>query len=120
MRIDIWARSLAAGMFALGLITSAAAQQPPSAPAKPVAAPPAAKANTSAPAAEPGKGTKPVSPCKDLEQKLCAAKAECIWVAATKRKDGRQVKAYCRLQPKSVAKAPALKPAAAAAVPAKK
>lgn len=42
--------------------------------------------------------TKPSSPCKGLEQRACAAKAECSWVGATKRKDGRQVKAYCRLK----------------------
>lgn len=43
-------------------------------------------------------GTKPISPCKGLEQKACAGKAECVWVGATKRKDGHQVKAYCRLK----------------------
>lgn len=42
--------------------------------------------------------TNATSPCKGLEQKACAAKAECSWVGATKRKDGRQVKAYCRLK----------------------
>lgn len=38
------------------------------------------------------------SPCKGLEQAACTAKADCSWVAATKRKDGREVKAYCRLK----------------------
>jgi hypothetical protein len=41
------------------------------------------------------------SPCKGLEQKACAAKADCSWVPATTRKDGRKVKAYCRLKAKS-------------------
>lgn len=45
------------------------------------------------------------SPCKALEQTACAAKSECSWIAATKRKDGRQVKAYCRLKPKKSAAA---------------
>ena len=42
--------------------------------------------------------TKPISPCKGLEREACAAKPECSWVGAAKRKDGHQVKAYCRLK----------------------
>ena len=38
------------------------------------------------------------SPCKVLEQKACAGKTECSWIGATKRKDGKHVKAYCRLK----------------------
>jgi hypothetical protein len=45
------------------------------------------------------------SPCKGLEQKACGGKSECSWIAATKRKDGRQVKAYCRHKPKKSAAA---------------
>lgn len=41
---------------------------------------------------------KPASPCKGLEQKACTAKTECSWVRATSRKDGRKVRAYCRLK----------------------
>ena len=40
------------------------------------------------------------SSCKGLEQKACVAKADCSWVSATTRKDGRKVKAYCRTKPK--------------------
>lgn len=120
--IATWARSLTAGVLVLGLVASAEAQQPSAAPtaAKPAPALPAKSSIASSPAATTSTRAKPASPCKDLEQKACAAKAECSWVAATKRKDGRQVKAYCRLQPKPSAKAPAPGTAAAAVAPAKK
>jgi len=36
------------------------------------------------------------------------------WIAATKRKDGKEVKAYCRLKPKTTAKAASKAPAPAA------
>lgn len=42
--------------------------------------------------------TKSASPCKGLEQKACTANAACSWVRATTRKDGRKVRAYCRIK----------------------
>lgn len=49
------------------------------------------------------------SPCKGLEQKVCSAKADCSWVSATTRKDGRKVKAYCRAKAKPTTSAEASK-----------
>jgi len=34
--------------------------------------------------------------CRTLSEKACSANPECIWVDGYVRKDGRQVKAYCR------------------------
>lgn len=36
------------------------------------------------------------SVCKGLEEKTCRSNTECVWIAATKRQDGKEVKAYCR------------------------
>jgi len=80
MRFEIAIKSLAGAVLAVGLATSLAQ-------------------------AQQTKSAKPASPCKSLEQKACATKAECNWIAATKRKDGRQVKAYCRLKAKRSAAA---------------
>jgi hypothetical protein len=85
--------SLVVGLFAF----QATAQTPPPPAAK--AAPAQPKA-TKAPAA---KTKTTASVCKGLEQKACSAKTECGWIAATKRKDGKQVKAYCRTKPASSA-----------------
>ena len=63
----------------------AVAQQPPTTTPAPKA--PAAKAATPA---------KPKSPCAGLVETACRAAAECSWIPATKRKDGKTVKAYCR------------------------
>lgn len=104
--------SVVIGLFA----AQATAQQPPAAPATA----PAAKSTavtapvtksapatstataqpkaTKAPAAK-AKSKTAASVCKGLEQKACATKSECGWIAATKRKDGKQVKAYCRTKP---------------------
>lgn len=49
------------------------------------------------------------SPCKGLEQKACSAKADCSWISATTRKDGRKVKAYCRLKSRKSTSAEASK-----------
>jgi hypothetical protein len=69
-----------------------------------------AEAQQKAPAAKaPEK--KAASPCQGIDEKACAANAECTWVAATKTKAGKEVKAYCRAKPKTEAKAPAAKPA---------
>ena len=90
------------GLFA----AQATAQQPPAAPATAPAAKSAPAASTAtaqpkatkAPAAK-AKSKTAASVCKGLEQKACATKSECGWIAATKRKDGKQVKAYCRTKP---------------------
>ncbi len=62
---------------------------------------------TSLAQAQQSKSATAVSPCKGLEQTACAKKSECSWIAATKRKDGHPVKAYCRLKPKKSAAAAA-------------
>jgi hypothetical protein len=38
------------------------------------------------------------------DQTACAADATCQWIAAVKRKDGREVKAYCRTKPSGAKK----------------
>jgi hypothetical protein len=84
---------------------SASAQLAPPAPKAPPAAAPAA--TKAAPAAKPAAAKKAASACQGLDQKGCGAKAtECRWIAAVKRKDGKEVAAYCRSLPKSVKAAP--------------
>ena len=39
------------------------------------------------------------SNCKGLENDACVASKSCSWVAGYERKDGRQVKAFCRAKP---------------------
>lgn len=49
--------------------------------------------------------TKTPSVCKGLEEATCKDKsAECSWVKASKGKDGKERKAYCRAKPKPKAK----------------
>jgi hypothetical protein len=74
--IGVLAKGLAAGVIALGMFTFPAWASDPEA-----------------------------SQCKGLTQEACTAKAECSWVSATKRKDGTEVKAYCRAKPKKSASA---------------
>jgi hypothetical protein len=67
-----------------------------------------------APAPKSAVPAKPKSPCAGLTETACRAATECSWVAATKRKDGKTVKAYCRKRtipktPVPKAKAPAAK-----------
>ena len=80
-------------------------------------APPAPKAQPAAPAAKaapaPAKtavpAKKPAAPtttCNKLEEKSCTTNADCSWIAAAKRKDGKEVSAYCRSKPKSTRAAP--------------
>lgn len=76
MSFSLLAKRLAAGAIVLGVVTIAAQ-------------------------AEDSKA----SPCKGLAQDACTANAECSWVSATKRKDGREVKAYCRTKAKRSASA---------------
>jgi hypothetical protein len=64
---------------------------------------------------------KAVSACKGLAQKDCETNDACTFVAATKRKDGRAVSAYCRTKPVKTTKATVSKsaPVAKSETPAK-
>jgi hypothetical protein len=67
-----------------------------------------------APAAKGATPAKTKSACAGLSETACRASAGCSWIPSTKRKDGRTVKAYCRLKtpPKRpLTKAPAKAPA---------
>jgi hypothetical protein len=112
MTRHVWAMSIMAAGLAIGVcMSNASAQQttpPPVAKSTPA---PAAKA--AAPKKEVKKSTKTASACQGLEEKACGAKSECSWVHATKRKDGKEVKAYCRTKPKTSGKAPVKKTTAA-------
>lgn len=39
------------------------------------------------------------SACKGLENNACASNNACSWVEGYQRKDGRQVKSFCRAKP---------------------
>ncbi len=39
------------------------------------------------------------SSCKGLDNSACSSNASCTWVGGYERKDGRQVKAFCRAKP---------------------
>ena len=91
-------------LLSVGLIAAAAlelsapavlGQQPTVAPVAktPPSTPPAAGAKNAVPKAS---AKKEESVCKGLEEKPCRSNTECIWIAATKRQDGKDVKAYCR------------------------
>ena len=43
------------------------------------------------------------SACKGLEASNCAANSSCSWINGYTRKDGRQVKSFCRAKPSSKA-----------------
>lgn len=88
-----------AAVFGL-VVTAAEAQQ-----TTPKTPPPAAK-TAPAPATAAKKPDKTPSPCKGLDEKACTAKAECSWIAEAKRKDGKTVKAHCRLKSKPPAATP--------------
>ena len=89
----------------------------PAVPAAPAAKAPAApSAPATAKAVPAKKPATPVSTCNKLEEKACATNTDCSWIAATKRKDGKEVSAYCRNKPKSTKAAP--KKADAKAAPA--
>jgi hypothetical protein len=51
------------------------------------------------------------SKCRGLDEMACGATSGCTWIAPTKTKTGKEVKAYCRTKPKTTGK-----PAAPAAV----
>ena len=44
------------------------------------------------------------SQCKGLKAQACSQSGACSWVAGYERKDGREVKAFCRSKGKSVSK----------------
>lgn len=91
-------------LLSVGLIAAAAlgwsapavhGQQPTAAPVAktPSSTPPAAGAKNAVPKAS---AKKEESVCKGLEERPCRSNTECTWIAATKRQDGKDVKAYCR------------------------
>ena len=41
------------------------------------------------------------SECRGLEQPVCSGNAQCRWIAAYTRSDGREVSGYCRMLPES-------------------
>ena len=60
------------------------------------------------------------SQCKGLAQEACSADPACAWVNAYVRKDGREVKAYCRNAPaKKTAPQSSMPPASTPADPQK-
>lgn len=70
--------------------------------------------------AKPAAKAKAPSPCKGLEQGACTKMGEtCSWIDATTRKDGKQVKAYCRKKAGFAAKTTKAAPVKKAAVPKK-
>lgn len=111
----------ALSMLLIGQIAEAQTTTPPAkSTTPPPAAAPAAKAPTPAKEAKKAAPKKKVavakttaddktpSACQGLEEKICRQKAdECFWIAATTRKDGKAVKAYCRHKPTTAAKKPA-------------
>ena len=121
----------AAAALVFTALTAHAQLAPPAPKAAPaVPAAPAAKAPPAAPGAPAAarvlpakKPAAPVSTCNKLEEKSCATNTDCSWIAATKRKDGKEVSAYCRNKPKSTKAAPkkvdakAATPAAATTAP---
>jgi len=46
-----------------------------------------------------------VSACKGLDDSACNSDQTCRWVEGYERKDGRQVKSFCRTKPTSKKKA---------------
>lgn len=80
---------------------------------------PAAFAQKTPAAEKPAAAAAAPSPCKGLDEAQCGKKAAgCIWRAASKRKDGVEVKAHCRKKP-DIAKAKAALAAKKAEAPAK-
>jgi len=39
------------------------------------------------------------SACKSLQETACSSNTSCSWIAGYERKDGRQVKSFCRSKP---------------------
>lgn len=85
MTLRMGALATVIGFALVGFAPIASAQKAPEAPAAPAAA------KTVKPTA------KAASPCKGLDEAACTKSGEtCSWIAATTRKDGKAVKAYCR------------------------
>jgi hypothetical protein len=93
-----WSMGLSAAALALALLAGAAqAQQPaPVAPVAKAAVTPAAAQTESKKLAR-----RAASKCRGLEEMACGASLGCTWVAATKTKAGKEVKAHCRTKPKT-------------------
>jgi hypothetical protein len=112
-----WGASACVAALALALNCGVASAQQQKAPEAPKTAPvkkaPAPVAKKEA-AAAPKKAAAPA--CKALkDETACTGGTNCQWVAASKTKAGKEIKAYCRTAPK--AKAPAAKAPAKAAAP---
>ena len=91
--MGVSAATLALVMIGYG---AEAQQKAPQSSTTPPATTTAAKATT--------KTDKKTSQGKGLEQADCEAKTdECSWVAASKTKLGKEIKAYCRSKPKPAA-----------------
>jgi hypothetical protein len=95
---------LSAATVALALLSGATQAQ------QAVAVAPVTKAAVTPAAAqtEPKKLARRVaSKCKGLDETTCSGTPGCTWVAATKTKTGREVKAYCRTKSRTAGKSAA-------------
>jgi hypothetical protein len=104
-----WGVAVSSATVALVLLTGETRAQQPAlvAPVATAAVTPATAAQT-----EPKKlARRAGSKCRGLDEMACGAISGCTWIAATKTKTGKEVKAYCRTKPKTTGK-----PAAPAAV----
>jgi hypothetical protein len=92
---------LPAAAVALALFSGATQAQ------QPVTVAPVAKTAVAPAAAqtEPKKLARRVaSKCKGLDETACSGTPGCAWIAATKTKTGREVKAYCRTKARTAGK----------------
>jgi hypothetical protein len=110
MKIVRWSTGVCVAAVALALNLGVANAQQKAPDAK---APDAVKKVQAA----PKKAAAPAAPkCNDLKvEAACGVAPGCQWIAASKTKVGKEIKAYCRTAPKAKAK-----PAAKAADPAAK
>jgi hypothetical protein len=101
-----WGMGVSATTVALVLLTGATLAQQPA----PVVAPVAKVAVTpSAAQTEPKKLARRVaSKCRGLAEAACGTTPGCTWIAPTKTKAGKEVKAYCRTKSKTKPAAPAV------------
>jgi hypothetical protein len=101
-----WGMGVSAAAVALAMFAGAAPAQQQVAPVAKAAVTPVA-AQT-----EPKKiARRAASKCRGLDEMACGATAQCTWVAASKTKTGRELRAHCRAKPKTTGR-----PAAPAAV----
>jgi hypothetical protein len=88
-------KGVSAAAAAFAIIALAAQAQTPQ-PTTPTAKAPAAKTDTAKKDTAKKEPAKKVV-CKGMNEAACGASAtDCTWVAASKRKDGKEVAAYCR------------------------